>query len=146
MGAVLARRVSEYLREHRQALVEFLERLALAESPSTEPEAQKEVLGIISKALAESGFAVYRIRGRRSGGHLYARPGTRERHTPVQLLLGHCDTVWPLGTLEVMPVEVQDDVIRGPSVYDMKGGLAQMVFALRALQDLDLRPSVTPVV
>jgi glutamate carboxypeptidase len=146
MGAALARRVAEYLREHQQALVEFLKRLALAESPSTEPEAQEEVLGIIFKALAELGFEVRRIRGPRSGGHLYARPATRERHAPVQLLLGHCDTIWPLGTLEEMPVEVRDGVVRGPGVYDMKGGLAQIVFALRALRDLDLKPSVTPVV
>ena len=84
--------------------------------------------------------------GRRSGGHLYARPGARAHHAPVQLLLGHCDTVWPLGTLGMMPVEVKDGVIKGPGVYDMKGGLVQMVFALRALQDLGLRPTVTPIV
>jgi glutamate carboxypeptidase len=146
MDAVPAHRVSEYLREHQEALVEFLERLALVESPSTEPEAQDEVLGVISRALAESDFTVRRVRGRRSGGHLYARPRLSERHAPVQLLLGHCDTVWPLGTLVEMPVEVRDDVIRGPGVYDMKGGLAQMVFALRALRDLELKPPVTPVV
>ena len=46
----------------------------------------------------------------------------------------------------MMPVEVKDGVIKGPGVYDMKGGLVQMVFALRALQDLDLRPTVTPIV
>ena len=70
----------------------------------------------------------------------------RERRTPVQLLLGHCDTVWPLGTLAEMPVEVADGVIRGPGVYDMKGGLAQMVFALQALRELGLEPTVTPIV
>jgi glutamate carboxypeptidase len=45
-----------------------------------------------------------------------------------------------------MPVGTRDGVIRGPGVYDMKGGLAQMVFALRALRALGLEPSVTPVV
>jgi len=45
-----------------------------------------------------------------------------------------------------MPVEVKDDIAKGPGVYDMKGGLAQMVFALRALRDLGLRPTVTPIV
>jgi glutamate carboxypeptidase len=145
MGTTLAHRVSEYLREHQEALVELLERLALAESPSAEPEAQDEVLRIISEVLAELGFAVRRIRGRESGGHLYARPLGRARHAPVQLLLGHCDTVWPLGTLEEMPVEARDGVVRGPGVYDMKGGLVQMLFALRVLRDLELEPSVTPV-
>ena len=84
--------------------------------------------------------------GRRSGGHLYARPEWRGRRTPAQLLLGDCDTVWPLGTLAEMPVEVKDGVITGPGVYDIKGGLAQKVFALRALRDLGLNPPLTPVV
>jgi len=139
-----AHEVLGYLREQGRALVGFLESLALAESPSTEP--QDEVLGILSEALSEISFAVRRLPGRRSGGHLYARPEWRGRRSPAQLLLGHCDTVWPLGTLEVMPVEVRDGVITGPGVYDMKGGLAQMVFALRALRDLGLEPSVIPVV
>ncbi len=141
-----AKDVLGYLREQEQALVAFLERLALAESPSAEPASQDEVLGTLSEALTDLGYAAWRVRGRRSGGHLYARPRWRGRHTPAQLLLGHCDTVWPLGTLGVMPVEAKDGVIKGPGVYDMKGGLVQMVFALRALQDLGLRPTVTPIV
>lgn len=132
-------------------MVGFLERLALAESPSSVPDQQEEVLGILSEALVETGYRVHKIPGRRSGGHLYARaPDSRERGrrsgTPVQLLLGHCDTVWPSGTSREMPIEVRDGMIRGPGVYDMKGGLAQMVFALRALRALGLEPSVTPIV
>src|SRR5215208_3042838 len=127
-----AQEVLGYLREQELALVGFLERLALAESPSTVPGAQEEVLGIISEALSEIGYAVWRLPGLRRDGHLYARPEGRRRREPAQLLLGHCDTVWPLGTLEVMPFDVKDAVIAGPGVYDMKGGLAQMVFALRA--------------
>jgi glutamate carboxypeptidase len=141
-----AQQVLGHLREQGRMLNRFLERLALAESPSAEPRVQYEILDILSEALVEIGYAAWRVSGHRSGGHLYARPGAREHHTPVQLLLGHCDTVWPLGTLGMMPVEVKDDVIKGPGVYDMKGGLVQMVFALRALQDLGLRPTVTPIV
>ena len=142
--AAIAQEVLGYLREHRQVLVGFLERLALAESPSTEPGAQNEVLDILSEALIEIGYAVWRLPGRRSGGHIYARP--EGRRAPAQLLLGHCDTVWPLGTLHEIPVEVRADVVKGPGVYDMKGGLAQMVFALRAMRDLGLRLTVTPIV
>jgi glutamate carboxypeptidase len=139
-----ARAVLGYLREQRLALARFLERLALAETPTTEPESQEEVLDILSEALIEVGYASWRVPGRKSGGHLYARPEVRR--APAQLLLGHCDTVWPVGTLGTMPVEVRDDVVKGPGVYDMKGGLAQMVFALRVLRDLGLRPAVTPIV
>jgi glutamate carboxypeptidase len=102
------------------------------------------VLGTLSEALTGIGYVTRRLQGRRSGGHLYARP--EWRGTPGQLLLGHCDTVWPHGTLAEMPVEVKEGVITGPGVYDMKGGLAQMVFALRALRDLGLKPSLAPVV
>ncbi len=127
-------------------MVDFLRRLALAESPSAEPESQGPVLDILSEALVELGYVARRGSGRRSGGHLYARPPGREPHGPMQLLLGHCDTVWPLGTLEEMPVEVEDGVVKGPGVYDMKGGLVQMVHALQALRALGLEPPVTPVV
>lgn len=138
--------LSDYLREHRRAMVELLERLALAESPSSDPKRQAEILGILSESLAEAEYRVRKIRGRNTGGHLYARPDGRNSGTPAQLLLGHCDTVWPIGTTAKMPVEAGDGIVRGPGVYDMKGGLAQMVFALRALRDLGHQPSVTPVV
>ena len=140
-----AQEVLGYLREQEQALVGFLERLALAESPTAEPASQDEVLRTLSGVLTEIGYATWRVPGHRSGGHLYTRP-ERRRCAAAQLLLGHCDTVWPLGTLAEMPVEVKDGVITGPGVYDMKGGLAQMIFALRALRDLDLNPPLTPVV
>ena len=138
-----------YLREHRRPMVDLLRRLALVESPSVEPAFQEPILAILSGELAELGYVVRRISGRKkSGGHIYARPKKRKRglYGPVQLLLGHCDTVWPLGSLVEMPVEVGDGVVKGPGVYDMKGGLAQMIYALRALRELGLEPSVTPVV
>ncbi len=127
-------------------MVRFLEDLALAESPSDVPTSQKAVLDLLSGALEDLGYAVRHLPGHRSGGHLLARPHGRRRNSPVQLLLGHCDTVWPVGTVEEMPVKSENGVVRGPGVYDMKGGLVQMVFALRALRELGLPPAVTPVV
>ncbi|HJQ27847.1 MAG TPA: M20 family metallopeptidase [Rubrobacter sp.] len=147
----MARDLSRYLREQRRPMVGLLGRLALAESPSSHPERQEEVLSILSEALSGAGYGVHKVPGHKSGGHLYARPlysrrRRRRSGAPVQLLLGHCDTVWPPGTTKEMPIEVRDGVIRGPGVYDMKGGLTQMVFALRALRALGLEPSVTPAV
>lgn len=64
----------------------------------------------------------------------------------MQLLIGHYDTVWPVGTISKRPFSVDGNVIRGPGVFDMKGGLVQIILALRTLRDLDIEPSVMPVV
>jgi glutamate carboxypeptidase len=75
---------------------------------------------------------------------LHARPADQAQTRPAQLLLGHYDTVWPVGTLEDMPFEHDGDVVRGPGVYDMKGGVAQALLAIEALQHFGIRPQVVP--
>jgi glutamate carboxypeptidase len=137
--------------------------LARLESPSLVPEAQRPVLDRLESELRALGLSVRRLRGRRSGGHLYAAPARRPaprlprqpprperprppRRPPAQLLLGHCDTVWPLGMLGAMPVEERGGRLYGPGVYDMKAGLVQGLFALRALRELALEPAAAPVV
>jgi glutamate carboxypeptidase len=68
-------------------------------------------------------------------------PGVGER--PV-LQLAHYDTVWPTGTLAQWPFSRDGDQLSGPGVFDMKAGLVQAVWALRALEALGVpRPPVT---
>lgn len=141
-----AQHVLSYLRERLHEMVELLGLLVRIESPSVVPECQDQILGTIEASLARLSYAVRRVRGRDYGAHLYARPKQRLRRQPLQLLLGHCDTVWPLGTLREMPLLIDEGIIRGPGVYDMKAGLVQMVYALKALHDLELRPPLTPLV
>ncbi|MEU6282766.1 M20 family metallopeptidase [Streptomyces sp. NPDC047028] len=57
--------------------------------------------------------------------------------TPRVLLLGHHDTVWPVGSLATHPWSVKDGIARGPGVFDMKAGLVQMFHALTSLSSLD---------
>lgn len=132
------------LRGLRDELVEFARELVLAESPSTVPESQAAVRALLARALEDAGLEVRHLPGRETGGHLYARPAG-PADGPGQMILGHMDTVWPLGTLREMPAEVEGGALRGPGVFDMKGGLAIGVFALRALRDLGCPPSVAPV-
>ncbi|MEU7828014.1 MULTISPECIES: M20 family metallopeptidase [unclassified Nonomuraea] len=54
------------------------------------------------------------------------------------LLVGHYDTVWPVGTLADWPWQVTDGVISAPGVFDMKTGLVQAVWAVRGLRELGL--------
>ncbi|HZD88235.1 MAG TPA: M20 family metallopeptidase [Gaiellaceae bacterium] len=135
-----------WLAEREPEMVALLERLVRAESPSTDPAAQRAPFAILAAELTTLDYAVRRIRGFGSGDHLYARPRSREHGAPFQLVVGHMDTVWPLGTLERMPLRRDDGVLFGPGTHDMKAGLVQLVFALRALRGLGLRPDVTPVV
>ncbi len=143
----LTRSVHTYLETHVDQMLALLGVLVRAESPTDVPEAQAEVQDALSRLLQAIGFTVrYLPGGEQSGGHLYARPAARPKGRPVQLLVGHCDTVWPLGTLSEMPFEVEDNVVRGPGVFDMKGGLVQMMFALAALRAARIEPAVVPVV
>ena len=132
--------------EEKESMISFLMELASMESPSDVPEAQLPVQGYLTAAMEELGFEVQKTPGHRTGGHLLAKPKDRNPDRAAQLLLGHCDTVWKLGTLESMPVELEGNRLRGPGVFDMKAGLTQMVFALRILRKLGLEPEVTPVI
>ena len=147
--------VGDFLAERRDDIVALLMELASLESPSLVPESQHAIQELLTRRLEAMGFAAQLFPGENSGGHLYlSREETPQeaRHAgegaPVQLLLGHTDTVWPIGTVQGMPVEWNEgeDVIRGPGVFDMKAGIVQMVFALEALSALGLEPTVAPTI
>ncbi|NOU96857.1 M20/M25/M40 family metallo-hydrolase [Paenibacillus sp. LMG 31456] len=62
------------------------------------------------------------------------------------LLVGHYDTVWPSGEAQRRPFRIEDGAAFGPGVYDMKAGLLQAIFALKALQDTGRFPEDKRVV
>jgi glutamate carboxypeptidase len=140
-----AKRLHDYLIHRQTDMVELLSAMVTAESPSHVPEAQRPVQDILTGALRDCGFRVRHVPGDRTGGQLFAVPDWRMRGRPIQLMLGHCDTVWPLGTLEKMPVDLREGRLHGPGVYDMKAGLVQAIFAVRAVRELALKSEVAPV-
>ncbi len=135
------------LRELQPGMVALLRRLAQEESPTLDPARQAGPFRILAAELESVGYQVRAVPARRQvGDHLYARRAERCRGSPRQLLVGHMDTVWPVGTLAKMPIREEAGVLYGPGVADMKGGLVVIVYALRALHELGLSPSVEPVV
>ncbi len=140
--------IVEFVANGRGAIVRLLRELAELESPSLVPGSQKGVQALIRTSFEALGFESRLIEGGTTGGHLYFNPSGQTDDEPVQLLLGHTDTVWSIGTLEEMPVELDEErgLLRGPGVFDMKGGIVQMVFALRALAELGHAPALAPVV
>lgn len=141
----MEQRVLGWLRDREGEMAELLRRLVLAESPSLVPGAERPALALLASELGRAGYCTRAVRGP-TAGHLYARPGARRRGAPRQLVLGHVDTVWPLGSVEEMRPRVENGRLYGPGAYDMKGGLVQLVYAVRALDELGAVPDVTPAV
>lgn len=139
-----------HLRRRRDEMAGLLRELVLLESPSHVPQSQGPVFSRLAAALEEAGLRTRHLSGglrSASGGQLLAMPRERPKGGPAQLLLGHCDTVWPEGTVaSTLPVEIREGRLTGPGVYDMKGGLVQAIFALGALRELGLEPPAAPVV
>lgn len=138
--------VHAWLSERGEAMDDTVRELARLESPSDDPESQRPVFDRLRQELAKAGLVTRHKPGRRTAGLIYARPAHRKRHAPIQLLLGHTDTVWARDTLQTMPLVEDGNRLRGPGVYDMKAGLVQMAFALRCLKELDVSWPVQPVV
>jgi glutamate carboxypeptidase len=146
MKGVLANSVLQRVREERSLLVSLLHDLVESESPSSHPGVHARMRNTLTAALEDVGYLV-RVVGRTGGPrHVYARPLNRGRGARLQLVVGHYDTVWPVGTVSERPFSVDGNVIRGPGVFDMKGGLVQLVIALKVLADLGSVPDITPVV
>ena len=145
-GRLQGQGLLDWLRARTGEMTDLLCRLASAESPTLDPEAQREARAILEAELSGLGLSVERLPGGEGGDHLLATAPNGGDGEPIQLLLGHLDTVWPVGTLAAMPVRIQDGLLYGPGVFDMKGGLVQMIFALRALAERGIAPAYRPVV
>lgn len=113
-------------------MLEDLAALVEAESPTEDLAACQRCADV----LAEIGIQRLGVVPERVDGALLWRFGG----SPRVLLIGHLDTVWPMGTLAEMPFAVRDGRATGPGVFDMKAGLVQGIHALAAL---DAREGVT---
>jgi len=137
--------VLSYLRAQQAPMIELLKDLVLMETPSTEADSQAAIRARLKSEFEQIDYRVLLVPGRESGGHLYVSPKNRAKRQPAQLMIGHCDTVWPVGTLQSMPLLNESGILHGPGVYDMKAGIVEMIFALRAIDTLGLNPSVAPL-
>jgi len=146
MATAIVDQVKRFVNDHKDTLVNLLQELVEAESPSSHPESHDSIHRILAAALMDVGFVVRDAGLAAKRRHILARPISRNRHHACQLLVGHYDTVWPIGTIERRPFVVDGNRAHGPGVFDMKGGLAQLLLALRTLNELSLDPPLTPVV
>lgn len=110
------------------------------ETPSGHPRELDELLDVLDRRYTDLGARTERD-PHETGANLVARfPGHgAHAHANPVLCLGHHDTVWPLGALTgQVPWQERDGIIRGPGVYDMKGGLVVFETAIALLNRLDV--------
>jgi glutamate carboxypeptidase len=130
----------DFCRANRDWVLDTTEALVAIESPTTDKAAVDRCGAALAVRLEAIGGRVTRLPRLDRGDHLLTEFGCG----PSQiLLLGHFDTVWPVGQLDRMPLTRSSGRLHGPGVFDMKAGIAIAMLAARALLEmgpkLDLR-------
>ncbi len=122
-------------------MVRALRALVETESPSDDKAAVNAAVRLTAGFAEACGGRFKLHKQKHFGDVLEVRFGPVSRSRKPVLLLGHLDTVWPLGTLKTMPWRERDGRYFGPGVLDMKSGVAMALAAVRALEQLgSLRP------
>ncbi|HEX7124857.1 MAG TPA: M20 family metallopeptidase [Thermodesulfobacteriota bacterium] len=129
-----------WLHEHRADMVAALAALVDAESPSDSPGHVETAGDLLARAAADLGARVDRLPCGSAARAVRARFDGADAGAAPVVLIGHLDTVWPLGTVKARPFTLDGQVARGPGVFDMKAGLVQGLFALAALRALGRTP------
>lgn len=117
---------------HRDWTVAVIEELVALESPSGDAVALNRCGAAIARHMAELGGRVTTHAAGDAGDHLRGEFGSGRTQV---LLLGHFDTVWPVGQLARMPLRRDTERLYGPGAFDMKAGIAIGLTAMRALSD-----------
>lgn len=123
-----------YFTRKQASIVETIRQLVEIESPSDVKQAVDRLGTVAASRFSELGgrIRVYAIE--KFGNHLQAdfASGQSRKQKPL-LLLGHMDTVYPIGTISRMPCRVRKGRLHGPGVLDMKSGIALMLHVLEAM-------------
>ena len=127
-------------RRKEPALLDLVKKLVCAESPSDDKAAVDACVALAAAHAKELGGKVKLHRQRTFGDVLEARFGPKSKTAAGGriLLLGHLDTVWPLGTLKTMPCRLGDGRLWGPGTLDMKAGATMALTAIEMISEAGL--------
>src|ERR1700722_6470067 len=116
-------------------MLKMLGELVRLESPTEDPAAVNRCVTLLEGWIKASGGKSRRSQQKEAGDLLMGRFGPVRSAAKPLMLLGHLDTVWPLGTLKKMPFRVGEGRAGGPGVLDMKAGVVRALSALSILQE-----------
>ena len=129
------RDVLHWLTERQREMVASVHEMVGRESPTQNKPACDALCSYLAGEFECLGGLVRIHRQRSAGDHLQVNFSGGKGRKPV-LLLGHFDTVYDVGTLQTMPWREEKGRLYGPGVFDMKSGIAQMMFALWAAREV----------
>ncbi len=135
----LGRTPLSYFEARHAEMLEFTRWLVEQESMSREAQALNRIAENLGERLALNGGAVDLFSDPSRGTTLRARfncTGDTSQDHKRLLVVGHLDTVWPIGTLAVRPFRLEADRAFGPGIFDMKAGVMLAAFAMRAITEL----------
>lgn len=126
-----------YFEARQESLVQTIREFVQIESPSDDKLAGDRMGAVLAGRFEALGGHAHVHRNDEFADNLQisfpARASAEKKTRPV-LLLGHFDTVYPLGTLASMPCHIADGRLHGPGAFDMKSGIALMLYAIEALK------------
>ena len=134
--------VLTYLKDHQAAMLDDARTLVSLDSPSLEPALVNRCVDVVAGWAGGLGAQVRRLHDDGIADRLVAVwPAARGSGARRALLMVHVDTVWPADETTRRPFRVEDGKAYGPGVYDMKGGVVQGLWALRALRETGAWPA-----
>lgn len=134
--------VLSYFESHSQEMLDFTRWLVEQESMSREADATRRLAEKLGEHLAATGGAVDLFNDSTYGSTVRARFNNSDDDSGVEdqlLIVGHIDTVWPIGTLEARPYRTDGERAFGPGIFDMKSGVMLSAYAVRAIRELGRR-------
>jgi glutamate carboxypeptidase len=133
----LVRSVESYTRQRLPQYIEELRELCAIDSGSYYKPGLDRMAFCLEARMRGMGMETVLFEHAEWGNDLLGiMKGSGEGHV---LILGHMDTVYPVGTAEARPLSVEGNVVKGPGVSDMKGCVLSALYALEALKALDCR-------
>ncbi len=134
------KQILSYSKSQQSPMVEMLETLVNYESPSHDKERLDILASVLAERFAAMGAATEIRKAENTGNHVrIVFPASQQKPAlKPALILGHFDTVWSVGTLAKRPFHIDGDTAWGPGVFDMKGGIVIIEFALRTIKALNL--------
>jgi glutamate carboxypeptidase len=124
-----------HFKNQQSDLVAMIRRLVEMESPSENKAAIDRLVDFLAREFRSIGVNAEIHKVKEFGNHLQLEAGSGNGQVFV---LGHTDTVWPMGTLRTIPFRIEGKIARGLGILDMKASLAAFYFALKAIRDLKL--------